>query len=360
MRIKQNPKVISIKQYIQIFRDARERVNSDFQLAVLTYVTLVLSFGVIPIACYRFILGDYLLSLTEFIITILCLSSLTYAWVKNDVKIAAHIMSITIMVTLIIVAKLAGLVAGFWLLCCVNIVFALVKPKNALLIICPALISLFFLDGIFNSSVEKLSYFASITTTTILAYLFSSHISKQQNDLISMTLTDSLTGAGNRRAADEELDIALHDYQRTNDHYSIIALDIDHFKLINDTYGHQIGDKTLITLVALLKLESRSTDRVFRVGGEEFLIIGKLNTKKQTIEYAEKIRKTIEESHLIENHKVTISIGATQLSSSDDVDSVINRADKALYQAKAQGRNRVVFGELIDNIYEFTHRSNQA
>jgi len=124
-----------------------------------------------------------------------------------------------------------------------------------------------------------------------------------------------------------------------------LVLDIDHFKQVNDTYGHNSGDSVLKKLADLIKSRQRKEDKVFRIGGEEFCIILKHLTKESAESTAEEIRLLVEKKVFIQSESVTVSIGATMVQAKDTPDSVMKRADKALYRAKNNGRNQVVFIE---------------
>ena len=117
--------------------------------------------------------------------------------------------------------------------------------------------------------------------------------------------------------------------------------DIDHFKKVNDTYGHAVGDYVLKTLSQIAKKNIREIDYLIRWGGEEFIVIA-LDTKLRGAEVlAEKIRKAIEDYNFEKVGRVTVSFGVTQFTQDDTEDSFMKRADDALYQAKEKGRNRV-------------------
>jgi diguanylate cyclase (GGDEF)-like protein len=160
-------------------------------------------------------------------------------------------------------------------------------------------------------------------------------------------LSDPLTGANNRRAYDRTIENEMNRYRRYKRPFSLLLLDVDHFKIINDSYGHAIGDKCLKEIIKRIKPALRETDFLARYGGEEFIVIlpetgGEI--AKQTAERLRGIVENIEFLHKKELVKITISIGATQAMPEDEThESIFHRTDKALYEAKNAGRNRVVF-----------------
>ncbi len=161
------------------------------------------------------------------------------------------------------------------------------------------------------------------------------------------SLTDRLTGLYNRRYMDQILEEFFNLSYRYKDNFSLIMLDIDHFKRVNDTYGHQFGDKVLKSLADMVIKNIRASDIAIRYGGEEFLIVIPRIDKQGAFTVAIKLKDKISKMKIKFNSKliqVTVSIGVTSMPE-DDAESIfdlINYADIALYNAKEGGRNRVV------------------
>ena len=159
-------------------------------------------------------------------------------------------------------------------------------------------------------------------------------------------LTDSLTGLYNRRYLDVSINSLFHNpQQKTN--AALLFLDIDHFKHVNDTYGHAAGDQVLVTISNALKHNTRSTDMVGRWGGEEFMVLVTDIDADYLAGVANKLRIAIQESKVQWGEtkiKVTVSIGATKIIQKDNPSRLIRRVDELLYQSKFEGRNRVTIG----------------
>jgi diguanylate cyclase (GGDEF)-like protein/PAS domain S-box-containing protein len=153
---------------------------------------------------------------------------------------------------------------------------------------------------------------------------------------------DALTHIYNRRRFIELLDRGIKNSQRLNHDLSLVFFDIDHFKNINDTYGHNIGDEVLKALTALTSQTIRSSDIFARWGGEEFLILIESTSLENAAKMAEKLRKIIMEYDFPEVKKVTCSFGVASYHHDETGETFIGRADSALYRAKESGRNRVV------------------
>ena len=159
--------------------------------------------------------------------------------------------------------------------------------------------------------------------------------------LETLALTDRLTRLANRHKLDEILESEFARAQRFENLMGIILMDIDHFKQINDTYGHQAGDRFLQEIAGILQQNTRKTDTVGRWGGEEFMIICPKITESGITEVAEHLRQSVAKHRFTKAGKRTASFGATLSKTADNIDAIIRRADKALYTAKNKGRNRV-------------------
>ncbi len=156
---------------------------------------------------------------------------------------------------------------------------------------------------------------------------------------------DPLTGLPNRLAYDNQLTRELARWKRYQTPLSMLIWDIDHFKKINDIYGHKAGDKTLILIANLLSIHCRATDFVSRFGGEEFTMLLSNTNAEAALLAANKIRQVIEKTAFNSNGtklSITLSCGITQFSKDDTGKSAFERADKALYEAKNNGRNQCV------------------
>ncbi|ENM6579318.1 sensor domain-containing diguanylate cyclase [Vibrio fluvialis] len=162
-------------------------------------------------------------------------------------------------------------------------------------------------------------------------------VSNTIEKLHSDSLTDSMTGLLNRRG----LDKAIESFRLENIPFSVLALDIDYFKKVNDTYGHDVGDELLKNVSQLMKNQAREHDVLCRAGGEEFMIFLPNTDLNRAFEAAERIRKSIEIYSFPTVGNITISIGISSWKGlAERIDDVIKKSDQALYKAKNNGRNR--------------------
>ncbi len=170
-------------------------------------------------------------------------------------------------------------------------------------------------------------------------------LEKKNSELERLAYFDTLTGLFNRRAILAKLDEWLHLVKRYGDRLSVVMLDLDNFKQVNDTFGHRVGDRVLADIANLLRRSVRQTDFCGRYGGEEFLMILPQTDVAGAVIMAERMRAAIDGCPMhgpqSNTFKVTASLGAAEYCDGDDEDLLVGRADAALYIAKDNGRNRV-------------------
>jgi diguanylate cyclase (GGDEF)-like protein/PAS domain S-box-containing protein len=172
-------------------------------------------------------------------------------------------------------------------------------------------------------------------------------LKSQMNALEQQSLTDTLTGLGNRRLLERRVEACLSEWQRYKTPFGVLMVDIDLFKDVNDRHGHSVGDEVLAMVARTLAFGSRGIDAAFRYGGEEFVVLVSHATPDGLMRAAERLRILVETSHLTvegQSLAVTVSIGAALAAPSDSADTLLQRADSALYEAKNDGRNCVRMG----------------
>jgi len=184
----------------------------------------------------------------------------------------------------------------------------------------------------------------SFFVTLIVIFLTYLALGRYQSKIEEMASTDKLTGLLNRHAFSILIDKLMAAYRRKPLAITFLLADVDHFKAINDRYGHRTGDQVLVGIAGNLKAALRAADFAVRWGGEEFLIVLRDCPREEGHQVAEKLRQAVEAASPCAAEpsiKVTISIGVSQFNGYESIDQTVNRADTALYAAKAGGRNRV-------------------
>ena len=203
-------------------------------------------------------------------------------------------------------------------------------------------------------------FVASSLVLSLLTYFHAWSVAKADEKVFALTRhiqelarTDDLTTIPNRRAATETLQTRLMDLGRYAEQFGLLMFDIDHFKHINDRWGHDAGDRALIEVSHLVRVLLRQTDFFARWGGEEFLVLLPYANEDETCTVAEKIRASVanQDFHLgTATTSITVSVGATTVRQADDMEKALRRVDEALYEAKNAGRNKVVFRRAEDTV----------
>jgi diguanylate cyclase (GGDEF)-like protein/PAS domain S-box-containing protein len=173
---------------------------------------------------------------------------------------------------------------------------------------------------------------------------------KQMEDrLVALSITDPMTGAFNRRAGEAKLEEAFRGWARNGSVFSLLMIDCDHFKSVNDTLGHEAGDEVLIALVRVCQARLRSIDTLFRWGGEEFMVLMPETDGRSAWMVAERLRLALEAEQIAHSGgevRITVSVGVAEVCAADHTpDEVIRRTDRALYSAKKAGRNQVLLDD---------------
>jgi len=239
-----------------------------------------------------------------------------------------------------------------------TIIIALLRPFREAIVWLFIYYSVFLCINLFNIANHTISFniFVQLFSIHVVLFLIISYYRNQEQLLRRQLETfngqlkkevsiDALTGAYNRRAFRTILDKAVEQRDKYDESFVLAIVDIDHFKRVNDTYGHQKGDEVLQAIGKHLQEQIRQSDALIRYGGEEFVICFSAINLEQAQSIMEKIRYSIERLELLKERNVTISGGLSALRSDDIVSSLMRRADKALYAAKASGRNTIFVEE---------------
>ncbi|OYP35126.1 hypothetical protein CG709_06170, partial [Lachnotalea glycerini] len=238
------------------------------------------------------------------------------------------------------------------------IMYMIVKEKRYLLHSLYLLVMLLFLlqiSGVLNfivslsilsvqSFMENFIYLITAVEAVIFTSVIMSEIKSEKLNIQELELeakTDKLTGLYNRNYFDKVILPQVYEYEQDRKNISLFMLDIDHFKNINDTLGHNVGDILLSELANIITSSVRKQDCIIRWGGEEFIIVMFETNIYDAAVLAEKTREIIENYDFEYVKHITVSIGVTEKCISDTNESCVKKADEAMYRAKSDGRNRM-------------------
>lgn len=321
----------------------RYRLTNDFQLAIITLMGVIALLGISPFALRRALHGQWPAFALDLLIEVGILTSVLHAWRSGSTRGASLFLAYFIGSMAVAAVLLLGLGGEYWFYPAIVANFFLVDRRHALAIALFGLL-LVMLDGnVPRNAANFASFFVTVIVCALFSYIFSYRTMVQRQQLETLASKDALTGLFNRRTLADELERARLMFEREKRVFGILMMDLDHFKEVNDRHGHLAGDHTLTRLARLLESEVRPDDRVFRFGGEEFVILAAGASRTALTLMAEKLRRKVAgDFGMPGSPSVTISIGGATQRAGESIDDWLARADAALYAAKGAGRNRVV------------------
>lgn len=323
------------------------RLKQDFQLSIITLVGLCSLIGITPYTVYRLLEGNWWVGLVDAFLVVSTALAVIYAWKSGNTIRPGQFLAIIYSAGAVLVSIKLGVNGLFWFYTLILFNFFVVPPLqsavatvSALAVIC--IYGYLHPGAVFESHYQMTSFAVTSLIASLFASVFAYRGRRQRAQLSELAGLDPLTRAGNRRTMDSELDIAFADYQRYHSLYGMLVLDLDHFKEVNDLYGHKAGDRTLIDFVNVIRQSCRQSDRLFRMGGEEFVLLMPLQDPEGLELAAYHIRANVSEQLRSPGGSVTVSIGGCLLHGHASWADWMHEADECLYQAKEQGRDRYV------------------
>lgn len=331
-------------------REIRRQFQQNFQLAVMTLIGVVALLGMSPFVIYRLLQAQWTAAILEISVMTMMLVAVVRAWRTGDTRRPGQLIMYIGCVGGIILPVVIGPVALFWMYPLIVSSFFLVERREAFVAVI-VFLGVLLIDGrAFSSPLSSMAFTITALLITCYTYIFAAHSEAQRQQLEHLASRDTLTGAFNRRTFQQELLRAYQAFTRQKTICGLLVLDIDYFKQINDTWGHDAGDEVLIQLTRLIENSVRKIDRFFRYGGEEFVLLVYPTNLSALETMANHICHQVEQKLSYQGRVITISIGGALLQPEETPDAWFTRADAALYRAKHQGRNRAV----IDGVDEQT------
>lgn len=303
---------------------------------------IIFSFGI-----YRLLIGDMVMGLVDICVSAVLLLLFIQTVRYKSIEYINILLVLMYMGGVFTVTYLKGAEVLFWAYAAVSATYFLLPvrlalPMNIVFILAtvPILLSKVPMT-------ELLSFYATLVLVGVFGFIFSARTEHQQLKLFQLATMDSLTRVENRHSLDVKLNEVISTRSRIPLPTSILVLDLDLFKKINDTYGHVMGDKVLMHFADIIKSTKRVSDRLYRFGGEEFVVITHNTSLENAGKLAEKLRKAVEDDSMMKTYSATVSIGVAEICDDDCVDNLLNRADKALYKAKEVSRNVVCLADPL-------------
>ena len=316
--------------------------------AILISMTLAGVIAVLPFAIIRLMHGEWMLLALDSTLIVGLAALGIFVWRTHRTRFASYAVSLMAIAAIIGTVYIKGPGQIYWAFPTVLIVFYLLQPNEAMVLNLLGLSTLLPKLIVPLPDEAMMTVFFTLAVTIAFSYAFSSRTSRQRRELMRLATKDPLTGADNRRALSEKLRDLFATHRRRPVKATMLMVDLDNFKCINDELGHGVGDRALMKLVGLIRQRIRETDSVYRVGGEEFLVIAEGTSNEAADTLGEDLRTLVESAKLVDGRPVTISVGIAELFANEDSDDWLRRADNALYAAKHSGRNRVVRARATD------------
>lgn len=312
---------------------------------VESYLPLILSaagaLGVLPFAVLRYMQGEWVAAAVDTVIVAGFLSLGCYVYHTRRVRAASIAISLFCIGGVISTVYIIGPHQVYWVYPALMAVFYLLRSGEAIALALATVGGL--IPGLLNAqdSHATTTVLITIVVMSSFAYAFSLITNRQRQQLVRLATKDPLTGAGNRRRLDEKLIDIVASHSDDGTTATLLLIDLDHFKRVNDIHGHATGDRILKDVTEIVQLRIRVTDSLYRIGGEEFVVVLEGQTRSQGEHLAEQLRTLVEANELVHDQSVTISVGVAELKPDESPQAWLHRADEALYAAKRGGRNAI-------------------
>ncbi len=315
-----------------------KRSTQEFLLLILS------TFGVVAISPFifiRYIREDWIIATVDLFIVLSMSTVFIYVYKTRKTVIPSIALAIFSACSASATINIKGVENVYWIYPSIVAIYYLIEHKWSNIIVSILVLSVIPVLFKYLDSVVFIAIIATIFLTSCFGFVFSKSVRNQYQLLEQLAIKDDLTGTGNRRALNSKLDEVAAISDRNKLPVSLIMLDIDNFKQINDIHGHSMGDQVLVKISSLIENRLRMTDSLYRYGGEEFIITPLELDRNKAAKVAENIRLLVEGSTLISEKQITVSLGVAEYQPGESVEQWLKRADNALYFAKGNGRNQV-------------------
>jgi diguanylate cyclase (GGDEF)-like protein len=299
----------------------------------------------VPFAVSDLLKGRYALGASILVVVATLGADGLAVHLKKEAPVPLPLLLVPAATAITLSLRTQGVIGAFWCYPLVLFFFFVLSRRVANLCSAALLLEGTFMVYRYIGVRVTIRFFVSLTLTIVIINIIQSIIRELQDQLVAQAITDPLTGAFNRRYMAARLAEAAEQSQRRAAPVSLLMIDIDHFKAVNDDHGHDAGDRALKALVALVRKRARLGDLLFRMGGEEFVLLLPDTAEAQAAALADEHRASIADAALLDGRPMTVSIGVGARRGEESVESWLEHVDAALYAAKRSGRNRVASRE---------------
>jgi diguanylate cyclase (GGDEF)-like protein len=305
------------------------------------YILLLLACVLVPMLVHNLYTGQILLSVTCLVLLVILITNILLLGGNRRAFLSPTPLLVLGILLILLAVSQGQNYAIYWLYPLLAGLPVLLRSRRSLLIgLLSGALGLPLVFTHFDLSSAFVISFSMIVTWLVSAWLVFA-VTEQSRRLKNMAVTDPLTGAYNRRYLEEQAGQVMESWQRYRHSSTMLLIDVDFFKRINDRYGHGVGDTAIKRLVEVISGRIRAVDTLCRFGGEEFVVLLQDTGIDGAMRVAEELRALVETAKILPEGSMTISIGVCEVIVADNVDHWFKLTDSALYLAKRNGRNRV-------------------
>lgn len=323
----------------------RAQFRDDYQFAMIVLFGVLAVVFVSGFTIYRYANGFMLGGTVDLLIVIAMLLVLIYALRAGETVRAGYFFATVSVVACIASAMMFGHTGVLWGYLTLWVNFLLTNRRFAVFMNLFLMTALIFETNLFQSVVEGVTYIVTGGLITTFAWIFAGRLAGYQSQLEKLALQDPLTYAGNRRMMKRDLNASISARHREGRSCTLLLLDLDEFKRLNDEQGHETGDQALSDFADLVRAQIRAEDGFYRFGGEEFVLLLPGHGDDSGLQTAESLHRRISGRLEYGGQLLRFSAGVAVLGVDEDWPAWLARADRAMYQAKHEGRDRVVLAE---------------
>lgn len=320
------------------FGKISDRMQSDLRLAVVTLFAASSLCIIGPFAVYRFSIGQWQAGFGNVTIIVVFCSMAALAWHPRWTRVAANVFAATAALGGMFMVLIVGN-SPMWLFGALVGNFLMADRHLAVTASALMIGSVALHPETFPNRTEYVTFIAVGTMVSLFSLIFSARVDSQHSELARIAERDGLTGALNRRSLDRNLAAIRIQNGAAHRPHSLVMIDIDDFKTLNDTHGHEAGDRVLVRLTELIGSNTRGSDRFYRYGGEEFVLLLDQTTLEQAQVAVDNLRDVLARNLKGPAGPVTVSMGLAERQPGEACDDWLCRADRALLEAKRAGKD---------------------
>jgi diguanylate cyclase (GGDEF)-like protein len=323
-----------------------KRLQRNSQLGIIVLLGLTTAFTLALFAAYRALHGQWVAASIDASIVVLICAPVFYAMRTGNTAGPGAFMCTTNSLGCAVACYAIGPASLPWVYLVLMTNFFIAGPRQALSFNLLLTFSLLLMPHLFAQPIDRVIAAVAAALVTLFAYLFGLRVSSDHQVLEDLASLDALTGLPNRRMMESALEEAVALQRIGKRNHGLLIADIDHFKEVNDTHGHAAGDAAIADLAAILKFEMRRHDKVFRFGGEEFVVLLEVDSNEDLRAAGERLRQAVRSALRGPGGRITISLGGAMAGDEERWQEWFSLADEALYRAKNNGRDSSVIAGL--------------